>query len=70
MVHYPICLHNQPCFKHYGYANGDFPIAEKQANTELSLPLFYGISNNEIDLVSEILLQIVNSMLSWDEIFK
>ena len=38
MIHYPIPPHLQKAYKELGYKVGDFPIAEKLANTSLSLP--------------------------------
>ena len=53
--HYPIPIHLQECYKKYGYSNGDYPIAEEISKTELSLPLYYGIKNEEIDYIIEII---------------
>ena len=49
--HYPIPIHLQKCYKDLGYKEGDFPIAEKISKTELSLPIFYGMSEQEIEFV-------------------
>ena len=38
-VHYPIPVHLQKAAKYLKYKKGDFPIAEKMANTSLSLPV-------------------------------
>ncbi len=38
-VHYPIPLHLQRCCRELGYARGDFPVAEAQAKTMLTLPV-------------------------------
>ena len=38
-VHYPIPVHLQKAAKYLKYKKGDFPIAEKLANTSLSLPV-------------------------------
>ncbi len=55
--HYPIPMHLQECFKEYGYRKGDFPVAEEISDTELSIPLYYGMSDAEIDYV----IQTINS---------
>ena len=34
-----------------GFKEGVFPLAEKISKTELSLPLFYGMTDEEIDYV-------------------
>ena len=51
--HYPIPIHLQKCFKELGYKKGDFPIAEEISETELSLPMYYGMQEKEIDYVVE-----------------
>lgn len=50
-IHYPIPPHLQECYSNLGYRKGDFPIAEELALTELSLPIFYGITDEQIDKV-------------------
>lgn len=49
--HYPIPMHLQECYKELGYKQGDFPIAEEISATELSLPMYYGMTNKEINYV-------------------
>ncbi len=49
--HYPIPIYLQECYKELGYMQGDFPIADEISKTELSIPLFYGMSDAEIDCV-------------------
>lgn len=39
MVYYTTCLHLQTAFKHLGYHQGSFPIAEKLSKTVISLPM-------------------------------
>jgi dTDP-4-amino-4,6-dideoxygalactose transaminase len=39
-VHYPIPLHLQKAYKHLGYKEGSFPIAESAALEVLSLPMY------------------------------
>ena len=51
--HYPIPVHLQECYKDLGYGKGDFPVAEEVAETELSLPLYYGMTDEEIEYVIE-----------------
>jgi len=49
--HYPIPIHLQECYKELGYKEGDFPAAEEISRTELSLPLYYGMTDEEISYV-------------------
>jgi dTDP-4-amino-4,6-dideoxygalactose transaminase len=49
--HYPIAIHLQECYKDMGLKEGDLPIAEEIAATELSLPMYYGMTDEEIQYV-------------------
>lgn len=49
--HYPIPIHLQECYKNMGFRKGDFPIAEEISETELSLPMFYGMTDEQIQYV-------------------
>jgi len=39
-IHYPIPLHLQQAYRHLGYKEGDFPVAEMAAKQILSLPIY------------------------------
>ncbi len=49
--HYPIPIHLQEGFRDLGYQQGSLPIAEKISQTELSIPLYYGMKDDEVDYV-------------------
>ena len=49
--HYPIPMHLQECYKDLEYKEGDFPIAEEISATELSIPMYYGMTDEEIQYV-------------------
>lgn len=49
--HYPIPIHLQECYKDMGFKKGDFPIAEEISAAQLSLPLYYGMTEEEITYV-------------------
>jgi dTDP-4-amino-4,6-dideoxygalactose transaminase len=53
LIHYPIPAHLQPALKHLGYKTGDLPVTEEIAMTCLSLPIFPGLTDQQIDFVSE-----------------
>ena len=55
--HYPIPMHLQDCYKGLGYKQGDFPIAEEISATELSIPMYYGMTDNEIQYVIDTINQ-------------
>ncbi len=50
-IHYPVPIHLQNCYKDLGYKKGDFPVSEEISETELSLPLYYGMTDDEISCV-------------------
>jgi dTDP-4-amino-4,6-dideoxygalactose transaminase len=52
-IHYPVPPHLQDCYKYLGFSKGDFPIAEKLAETCLSLPLYPGMSRPEVEFVAD-----------------
>ena len=49
--HYPIPMHLQQCYGDLGFSRGDFPVAEEISATELSLPMYYGMTDEQIDCV-------------------
>ena len=49
--HYPIPMHLQECYRDLGFRKGDFPIAEEISETELSLPMYYGMTEEETSFV-------------------
>lgn len=52
--HYPIPMHLQECYKDLGIKQGELPIAEEISATELSLPMYYGMTDEEIKYVIDI----------------
>lgn len=53
--HYPIPMHLQECYKDLGFKEGDFPIAEEISATQLSLPMYYGMTDEEVQYVIDML---------------
>ncbi len=49
--HYPIPMHRQECYREF--ADLRLPVAEKISETELSIPLYYGMTDEEIRYVVE-----------------
>jgi dTDP-4-amino-4,6-dideoxygalactose transaminase len=49
--HYPEPVHLSPAYRHLGFAPGDFPVAEALAREGLSLPLYPGISEAQLEHV-------------------
>jgi dTDP-4-amino-4,6-dideoxygalactose transaminase len=49
--HYPQPVHLAPAFRNLGYARGDFPVAESLADDGLSLPLYPGVTEQQLERV-------------------
>lgn len=49
--HYPIPMHLQGCYADLGFKKGDYPIAEEISKTELSIPMYYGMTDEEVQYV-------------------
>jgi dTDP-3-amino-3,4,6-trideoxy-alpha-D-glucose transaminase len=49
--HYPQPPHLSPAYAHLGYQSGDFPVAEALADELLSLPIFPGMSEDQVQTV-------------------
>ncbi|MCR5518537.1 MAG: DegT/DnrJ/EryC1/StrS family aminotransferase [Lachnospiraceae bacterium] len=49
--HYPIPMHMQECYKDLNIPQGTHPIAEEISATELSIPMYYGMTDEEVQYV-------------------
>jgi dTDP-4-amino-4,6-dideoxygalactose transaminase len=61
MIHYPIPPHLQEAYAFLGYKKGDFPIAEEIADTCLSLPIWPGMTKNQINKVCSSIAKFYNN---------
>lgn len=52
VIHYPIPPHLSECYRRLGFKRGDFPLTEQYADEVLSLPIFNGMTDAEIDFVT------------------
>ncbi|MBD2483568.1 DegT/DnrJ/EryC1/StrS aminotransferase family protein [Planktothrix sp. FACHB-1365] len=59
-IHYPIPCHLQPAYQNLGYKEGDFPQTEKLSQQILSLPMYPGLTTNQINHV----LTVISDQLS------
>lgn len=49
--HYPIPMHLQDCYKDMNIPQGALPIAEEISSTELSIPMYYGMTDEQVRYV-------------------
>ncbi|MDG2492624.1 MAG: DegT/DnrJ/EryC1/StrS family aminotransferase [Flavobacteriaceae bacterium] len=52
LIHYPIPPHKQTCFEKYEFSEHSYPIAEELSRTSLSLPIWPGMTIDEVDFIS------------------
>jgi dTDP-4-amino-4,6-dideoxygalactose transaminase len=58
-IHYPIPCHRQPALASLGYGAGAFPVTEQLAGEILSLPMFPGLTIEQLDRVVDTIAQAV-----------
>lgn len=63
-IHYPIPCHLQPAFHNLGYAAGDFPHAETLSQEVLSLPMYPGLTEKQIQQVVDAIRVLVETEFS------
>ena len=56
-IHYPIPIHLQDAYKYLNLKKGMLPIAEEISDTEISIPMYYGISDEEMNYMIDIINQ-------------
>ena len=59
-IHYPIPCHLQPAYRYLGYELGDFPNSETICEQILSLPMYPGLTTEQIRYIVEQLTIIVS----------
>ncbi|MEM7793804.1 MAG: DegT/DnrJ/EryC1/StrS family aminotransferase [Cyanobacteria bacterium P01_C01_bin.118] len=60
-IHYPVPCHLQPAFHHLGYQPGDFPNAEQLSQEILSLPMYPGMTEPQLDHVVQTVTGLVRA---------
>lgn len=58
-LHY-IPVHTQPYYRRFGFVPGDFPAAEQYYREAISLPMFYGMSDEMHDQVVDTLFRVLS----------
>ena len=54
-IHYPVPMHLQEAYKDLNIKQGELPIAEKIANEVISIPMYYGMKEEEIQYVIDVI---------------
>ena len=57
LIHYPIPIHLQQCYKNLGYLKGSLPNAEKISSHVLFLPTYPALSKKEVIHISKLVNQ-------------
>jgi dTDP-4-amino-4,6-dideoxygalactose transaminase len=57
LIHYPIPVHLQAAYLDLGHPPGSLPVTERVAREILSLPLYVGLTEQDILTVAQALLQ-------------
>ncbi|KKQ34490.1 MAG: pyridoxal phosphate-dependent protein [Microgenomates group bacterium GW2011_GWA2_37_6] len=52
-IHYPVPIHLHKALRNLPYKKGDFPVTEKYASQIISLPIFPGMSEKEVGIITE-----------------
>jgi dTDP-3-amino-3,4,6-trideoxy-alpha-D-glucose transaminase len=52
-IHYPTPIHQQPAYTDLGYNIGSLPVTEQMATEIMSLPMFVGLSDDEVQTVCQ-----------------
>ena len=55
IIHYPIPPHLSEAYAYLGIGEGSLPITEKYAKTILSLPMYNGMTDEEIQYVIDVI---------------
>lgn len=55
-VHYPVPVHRMPAYRHLAGAAGSLPVTERAAEEVLSLPMYPGLTSEEIQAVCRAVL--------------
>jgi len=54
-IHYPTPIHCQEAYKDLRIEKGKLPIAELISDTEISIPMYYGMTDEQVDYVIDVI---------------
>jgi UDP-2-acetamido-2-deoxy-ribo-hexuluronate aminotransferase len=60
MIYYPLPVHYQKAYLHYGYKKGDFPVSEKLCDEVISLPIHTEMDSVEQQFIIKTALKFFN----------
>jgi dTDP-4-amino-4,6-dideoxygalactose transaminase len=60
-IFYPVPLYELPAHADLGYVRGDFPVTERAAAQELSLPIFPELRPDQVEQIAGTILQAMNA---------
>jgi dTDP-4-amino-4,6-dideoxygalactose transaminase len=60
-IHYPVPLHLQPAYAYLGQGKGSFPVAERVADSILSLPMYPELDETTVDEIATIIRRVLKS---------
>lgn len=60
MIYYPVALHMQKAYKDARYGEGHFPVTEELVNRVISLPMHTELTDNQLNLITQSVLEFVN----------
>ena len=61
-IYYPLCLHQQECFKFLGYSAGVFPHSERAASEVIALPIYPELTEAQRTWTAESLVDAVRRL--------
>ncbi len=56
-IHYPIPLYAQEGLRYLGYKHGDFPVADRHADTVITLPVHQYLSHDQLSFVVDTIIE-------------
>lgn len=56
LIHYPIPIHLQPAYQDLGYQPGSLPVTERVGREILSLPLYVGLRDEDVQTVARVIV--------------
>lgn len=63
LIHYPVPPHLQKAYQYLNLPKGSFPIAEKMAEECLSLPMYVGLNETQVEYVCETIKKFGNESI-------